>query len=156
MGVSVVCRRLPKGWARRRGLMHPDVWRASGHVQSFADPLVECRECHQRWREDQLDERACPDCDGELAAARMFYLRPETAQCIFVNFLNVLTTTRKRLPFGIAQLGKAFRNEIPDARIRADGDGVLRQARRGRGVASTLDRRGPELVNQSWSRQIET
>ncbi len=111
-------------------LMHPDVWRASGHVQSFADPLVECRECHQRWREDQLDERACPDCGGELTPARMFnlmfrtnmgpveeeaasvYLRPETAQGIFVNFPNVLTSTRKRLPFGIAQLGKAFRNEI--------------------------------------------
>ena len=111
-------------------LMHPDVWRASGHVQSFADPLVECRECHQRWREDQLDERACPDCNGELTPARMFnlmfrtnmgpieeeaasvYLRPETAQGIFVNFPNVLTSTRKRLPFGIAQLGKAFRNEI--------------------------------------------
>ena len=111
-------------------LMHPDVWRASGHVQSFADPLVECRECHQRWREDQLDERACPDCGGELTPARMFnlmfrtnmgpveeeaasvYLRPETAQGIFVNFPNVLTSTRKRLPFGIAQMGKAFRNEI--------------------------------------------
>ena len=111
-------------------LMHPDVWRASGHVQSFTDPLVECRECHQRWREDQLDERACPDCGGELTPARMFnlmfrtnmgpveeeaasvYLRPETAQGIFVNFPNVLTSTRKRLPFGIAQLGKAFRNEI--------------------------------------------
>ena len=111
-------------------LMHPDVWRASGHVQSFADPLVECRECHQRWREDQLDERACPDCGGDLTEARMFnlmfrtnmgpveeeaasvYLRPETAQGIFVNFPNVLTSTRKRLPFGIAQLGKAFRNEI--------------------------------------------
>ncbi len=111
-------------------LMHPDVWKASGHVQSFTDPLVECRECHQRWREDQLDERACPDCGGELTAARMFnlmfrtnmgpveeeatavYLRPETAQGIFVNFPNVLASTRKRLPFGIAQLGKAFRNEI--------------------------------------------
>ena len=111
-------------------LMHSDVWRASGHIQGFTDPLVECRECQKRWREDQLDERACPDCEGELTEARMFnlmfktnmgpveeeaaavYLRPETAQGIFVNFPNVLTATRKRLPFGVAQMGKAFRNEI--------------------------------------------
>ena len=111
-------------------LMHPDVWKASGHVDSFTDPLVECKECHQRWREDQLEERACPSCSGELTDARNFnlmfkthmgpvedaaaevHLRPETAQGIFVNFSNVLTATRKKLPFGIAQLGKAFRNEI--------------------------------------------
>ena len=111
-------------------LMHPDVWRASGHVDSFTDPLVECKECHQRWREDQLEERVCPACGGELTEARNFnlmfktfigpvendasvaYLRPETAQGIFVNFENVLNSTRKKLPFGIAQIGKAFRNEI--------------------------------------------
>ena len=111
-------------------LMHPDVWRASGHVESFADPLVECKECHQRWREDQLDEHKCPACGGELTEPRMFnlmfktfmgpieddasvtYLRPETAQGIFVNFNNVLNATRRKLPFGIAQIGKAFRNEI--------------------------------------------
>ncbi|MCH8205866.1 MAG: glycine--tRNA ligase [Chloroflexi bacterium] len=111
-------------------LMHPDVWKASGHVESFTDPLVECKQCHQRWREDQLEKRACPACGGELTDARLFnlmfkthmgpveedaaavYLRPETAQGIFVNFDNVLTATRKKLPFGIAQLGKAFRNEI--------------------------------------------
>ena len=111
-------------------LMHPEVWRASGHVENFADPLVECRQCHQRWREDQLTERTCPACGGELTDARMFnlmfktcmgpvedeaavvYLRPETAQGIFVNFNNVITATRKKLPFGIAQIGKAFRNEI--------------------------------------------
>ena len=111
-------------------LMHPDVWRASGHVDSFTDPLVECKECHQRWRLDQLSEHKCPSCGGELTEPRMFnlmfrtfigpveddsnvaYLRPETAQGIFVNFNNVLTSTRRKLPFGIAQIGKAFRNEI--------------------------------------------
>ncbi len=111
-------------------LMHPDVWRASGHVGSFSDPLVECKSCNQRFREDHLEGTDCPDCGGELTEARQFnlmfrtfvgpvedqaseaYLRPETAQGIFVNFDNVLTATRKRLPFGIAQIGKAFRNEI--------------------------------------------
>ncbi|MCH7786113.1 MAG: glycine--tRNA ligase, partial [Chloroflexi bacterium] len=111
-------------------LMHPDVWRASGHIESFTDPLVDCKTCHQRWREDQLSERKCPACGGELTDARNFnlmfktfmgpveedasvvYLRPETAQGIFVNFNNVLNATRKKLPFGIAQIGKAFRNEI--------------------------------------------
>lgn len=111
-------------------LMHPDVWRASGHVGSFTDPLVECRQCHLRFREDHLEGPNCPDCGGELTEARQFnlmfktfigpvedqaaeaYLRPETAQGIFVNFENVLNATRKRLPFGIAQIGKAFRNEI--------------------------------------------
>ena len=111
-------------------LMHPDVWRASGHVESFADPLVECRDCHRRWREDELAGAGCPVCGRELADPRMFnlmfrtfigavedeasvaYLRPETAQGIFVNFGNVVTATRRKLPFGIAQIGKAFRNEI--------------------------------------------
>ncbi len=111
-------------------LMHPDVWRASGHVGSFTDPLVECLECHRRFREDHLEGPNCPDCGGEFTEARQFnlmfktfigpvedqaseaYLRPETAQGIFVNFENVLNATRKRLPFGIAQIGKAFRNEI--------------------------------------------
>ena len=111
-------------------MMHPDVWRASGHVDSFTDPLGECKACHLRWREDQLSEPRCPDCGGELTEPRMFnlmfktfmgpveedasvvYLRPETAQGIFVNFNNVLTATRKKLPFGIAQIGKVFRNEI--------------------------------------------
>lgn len=111
-------------------LMHADVWRASGHIENFTDPLAECTECHQRWRIDQIDAQECPSCSGALTEPRMFnlmlktylgpvennasvaYLRPETAQGIFVNFENVLTSTRRKLPFGIAQSGKAFRNEI--------------------------------------------
>ena len=111
-------------------LMHPQVWAASGHLEGFTDPLVECKSCHLRWRSDQLEGDSCPSCGGELTEPRMFnlmfktfmgpveeeasvvYLRPETAQGMFVNFQNVLNTTRKRLPFGIAQIGKAFRNEI--------------------------------------------
>ena len=160
-------------------IMHPEVWKASGHVESFTDPLVECVVCHRRWREDQLPapsplmgegwgegevlpdaappvapaepaeaitpsplmgegrgegemlpDPVCPECDGKLTPPRMFnlmfethmgpvrseenvvHLRPETAQGIFVNFSNVVTATRRRPPFGIAQIGKAFRNEI--------------------------------------------
>ncbi len=111
-------------------LMHPKVWAASGHLEGFADPLVECKNCHLRWRSDELKGDRCPSCGGELTQPRMFnlmfktfmgpveeeanvvYLRPETAQGMFVNFQNVLSTTRKKLPFGIAQTGKSFRNEI--------------------------------------------
>ncbi|RLC60855.1 MAG: glycine--tRNA ligase [Chloroflexi bacterium] len=111
-------------------LMHPKVWEASGHLEGFSDPLVECKSCHLRRRVDDLKDNKCPSCGGELTEPRMFnlmfktfmgpvedeasiiYLRPETAQAMFVNFENVLDTTRKRLPFGIAQIGKAFRNEI--------------------------------------------
>ncbi len=111
-------------------LMHPKTWEASGHIQGFTDPLAECKECHLRWRIDELKSTNCPNCNGELTEPQQFnlmfktfigpvedkasiaYLRPETAQGIFVNFHNILNTTRKRLPFGIAQIGKAFRNEI--------------------------------------------
>ena len=114
-------------------LMHPTTWKASGHVDSFTDPLVDCKKCKQRFRQDELaDPTVCPSkgCGGELTEARNFnlmfktfmgpvedeaavvYLRPETAQGIFVNFKNVATTSRKKLPFGIAQVGKSFRNEI--------------------------------------------
>ena len=128
-------------------LMHPQVWVASGHVENFTDPLVECRSCNRRFRLDHLAEAAgmeldqadsakslevlaCPECGGELGDPRQFnlmfktymgpvedtasevHLRPETAQGIFVNFANVVNSTRKKLPFGIAQIGKAFRNEI--------------------------------------------
>jgi glycyl-tRNA synthetase len=111
-------------------LMHPQTWVASGHVEGFADPLVDCKQCKQRWRADHIKDGRCPACGGELTEPRMFnlmfktfvgpvedeasvvYLRPETAQGIFVNFQNVQTTTRRKLPFGIAQMGKSFRNEI--------------------------------------------
>jgi glycyl-tRNA synthetase len=142
-------------------LMHPTVWKASGHVDHFTDPMVDCRECKRRFRADQVDEMAwihyceatkgnkftiaggeackhcgarrtlCPECGrGELTAPRLFnlmfktfmgpveedaavvFMRPETAQGMFVNFLNAATTSRKKIPFGIAQIGKSFRNEI--------------------------------------------
>ncbi|SVB08140.1 uncharacterized protein METZ01_LOCUS160994 [marine metagenome] len=111
-------------------LMHPEVWVASGHTETFTDPLVECKTCNHRFRADHLDSELCPDCNGELTdpqnfnlmfrtflgpmetSAHQVYLRPETAQGIFVNFQNVLTSSRKRLPFGIGQIGKSFRNEI--------------------------------------------
>jgi len=113
-------------------LMHPDVWKASGHVDTFVDPMVDCRNCQSRFRADELEADVCPSCGarGQFTEPRMFnlmlrtfvgpveedaavvYLRPETAQGIFVNFENVLNSMRKKLPFGIAQIGKAFRNEI--------------------------------------------
>jgi len=114
-------------------LMAPRVWEASGHLATFTDPLVDCRNCKERFRADQLPASgACPNCGAKdsFTEARNFnlmfktfvgpveddasvaYLRPETAQGIFVNFANVQTTTRKKPPFGIAQVGKSFRNEI--------------------------------------------
>jgi glycyl-tRNA synthetase len=114
-------------------LMHPQVWVASGHVEGFTDPLVDCKVCKKRFKADDQDiihTNKCPECGGELTEARQFnlmfktfigpveeeaaivYLRPETAQGIFTNYLNVLTAMRRKLPFGIAQIGKAFRNEI--------------------------------------------
>jgi len=111
-------------------LMHPLVWVTSGHVESFADPMVDCKSCKMRFRAEEVEGEKCPDCGGELTETRQFnlmfkthmgavedeasvvYLRPETAQGIYVNFLNVLGPSRQKLPFGIAQIGKAFRNEI--------------------------------------------
>jgi glycyl-tRNA synthetase len=117
-------------------VMNPRVWEVSGHVGGFSDPMVDCRNCKLRFRAEDLKgppaEIACPNCGsrGTLTEPRQFnlmfsthvgpvedsatvaYLRPETAQGIFVNFDNVATTTRKKLPFGIAQIGKSFRNEI--------------------------------------------
>lgn len=119
-------------------LMHPKIWEASGHVANFVDPLVDCKTCKGRFRADQLEHARCgqkpsktpKECGGELTEPRSFnlmfktfmgaledqsavvYLRPETAQGIYVNFLNVMNTARQKIPFGIAQIGKAFRNEI--------------------------------------------
>ena len=117
-------------------VMNPRVWEVSGHVGGFSDPMVDCRNCKHRFRSDDLKgppaEIACPSCGqrGTLTEPRQFnlmfkthvgpveesasvaYLRPETAQAMFVNFANVLNTTRRKLPFGIAQIGRSFRNEI--------------------------------------------
>lgn len=119
-------------------LMHPQVWVTSGHVANFTDPLIDCKTCKGRFRADKLAECRCPikpsktplECGGELTEARKFnlmfktfmgpvedetavvYMRPETAQGIYVNFLNVKNSSRQKIPFGIAQIGKAFRNEI--------------------------------------------
>jgi glycyl-tRNA synthetase len=111
-------------------LSPPAIWEASGHLSNFTDPMVDCRSCKERWRADQIGE-TCPNCGSkDLTEARSFnlmfkthagpvedeghvaYLRPETAQGMFTNFANVLRTTRRKPPFGIAQVGKAFRNEI--------------------------------------------
>ncbi|MDB5239209.1 MAG: glycyl tRNA synthetase [Candidatus Parcubacteria bacterium] len=116
-------------------LMNQRTWEASGHVAGFSDPLVECKKCHHRFRADQLDPelaaaKKCPDCGGALGDVKQFnmmfktqigagedsaavsYLRPETAQGMFVNFKNILDSQHPKLPFGMAQIGKAFRNEI--------------------------------------------
>ncbi len=129
-------------------LMHPKVWQASGHLESFTDPLVDCKKCKKRFRADHIlpagsvkpdlgtmkekskKKPVCPECGGELTEVRQFnlmfrtfmgpiedessvvYLRPETAQGIFVNFKNIRESMRLKLPFGIAQIGKSFRNEI--------------------------------------------
>src|SRR3989344_6516472 len=129
-------------------LMHPKIWEASGHVEGFTDPLVDCKKCKRRFRADHIvktdgpitpqwlkkefEEKSpkCPECGGDLTRVRKFnlmmetrlgaledagskvYMRPETAQAIYVDFLTIKQTSRKKIPFGIAQIGKAFRNEI--------------------------------------------
>lgn len=117
-------------------IISPKVWEASGHIKEFKDSLVECKKCHKRFRPDKLSKDKntkvlnCPECGGEFTKERLFsgmfkttigpveeegivtYLRPETAQNIFINFKNVLNSTNYRIPFGIGQIGKAFRNEI--------------------------------------------
>jgi len=112
-------------------ITNPTVWEKSGHVEGFSDKLVECKKCHHRFKADDLAKmEKCPDCEGELTNEKSFntmfktfvgpvedststaYLRPETAQNIFINFDNVRQAMRLKVPFGIAQIGKAFRNEI--------------------------------------------
>lgn len=112
-------------------IMNPKVWEASGHVSGFSDPLVECTKCKRRFRADQLEDATkCPECEGKFGESRQFnmmfkthigaaedessvsYLRPETAGGIFVNFKNVVDSFHPKLPFGVGQIGKAFRNEI--------------------------------------------
>lgn len=112
-------------------LMRQEVWQASGHVGNFSDPMVECGKCKSRFREDQIeDKKKCAECKGDLGEVRQFnmmfqtkvgalddssavsYLRPETAQGMFVNFKNTVDAFHPKLPFGMAQIGKAFRNEI--------------------------------------------
>lgn len=111
-------------------ITHPKVWEASGHVKSFVDPLSECKSCHKRFMQDDLKENKCPDCGGELTEPKNFnilmqtelgviegekvraYLRGEACQNIYLNFKNVLQTIRLKVPFGICQIGKAFRNEV--------------------------------------------
>jgi len=110
-------------------IMNPKVWEASGHIQAFTDPLVECKACHHRFRADKVKD-VCPDCGGTFTESKKFnlltevyigtvednkikaYLRGEITQGVFVNFSNVVSSTRVKIPFGIAQVGKAFRNEI--------------------------------------------
>ena len=112
-------------------IMPPKIWEASGHLGAgFADELVECKNCHKRFRLGELKEKKCPDCNGEFTEAKKFnlmmktfvgsiedenavaYLRAETCQGIYINFKNVLDSMRLKIPFGIAQVGKSFRNEI--------------------------------------------
>ena len=113
-------------------IMNPKVWQASGHVDTFTDPMVECSKCHNRFRADKIDNKTCPNCGAKdsFGEERQFnmmfrtqvgpidddnalaYLRPETAQGIFTNYKNVVDTIYPDLPFGLAQVGKAFRNEI--------------------------------------------
>jgi len=112
-------------------LMNQKVWQATGHVSGFSDPLSECKKCKKRFRTDQMENsKKCPDCGGEMAEPKQFnmmfkthvgaiqddtsisYLRPETAQGMFVNYKNILDSYHPKLPFGMAQVGKAFRNEI--------------------------------------------
>ena len=161
-------------------LMHPRTWEASGHLEGFTDPLVQCLgKCKRRWREDHLREAQpegelhCPECGGELSEPRNFnlmfethmgpvqdegsqvFLRPETAQGIFVNFKNVMQFARKQPAVrhraggqGLPQRDHPGQLRLPHARVRADGDRVLRAARRGGGVARPLDGGAHALVHR--------
>ncbi|MFH1546895.1 MAG: glycine--tRNA ligase [bacterium] len=116
-------------------ITHPMVWEASGHIKNFNDEMVECKKCHKRFRVDKLDDDKCPECKGEVTNSRKYnlmmetevgvvqgektktYLRGEACQNIYLDYENVLNSTRMKIPFGIAQIGKAFRNEVTPGRI---------------------------------------
>ncbi|MDP2934233.1 MAG: glycine--tRNA ligase [bacterium] len=111
-------------------ITNPKVWEASGHVESFVDPLSECKKCHKRFKADDIEGKKCPECQGELTEPKKFnilmpvqigviegekvnaYLRGEACQTIYLNYKNILNTTRLKIPFGVCQTGKAFRNEV--------------------------------------------
>lgn len=111
-------------------ILNPKVWEASGHVKNFVDPLVECKKCHHRFKADDINAEACPDCGGALTEPKVFnilvptqlgviegekteaYLRGEACQTIYLDYKNILDTTRLKMPFGVCQIGKAFRNEV--------------------------------------------
>lgn len=111
-------------------ITNPKVWEASGHIKSFVDPLSECKKCHHRFKSDDIEDGKCPDCDGELTEPRTYnilvpteigviegekikaYLRGEACQTIYLDYRNILDSSRLKIPFGICQIGKAFRNEI--------------------------------------------
>ncbi len=177
-------------------LMNPHVWEASGHVDTFADPMVDCKDCKRRFRADELAHHVpasahghaeatpvirCPECGGELTEPRMFnlmfktfvgpveddaavvYLRPETAQGIFVNFDNVLTDHAPEAPLrhrpdrqGLPQRDHPRQLHLPRPRVRADGDRVLRQAGHGRGVARALGGGALQLVPEPRHRARRT
>jgi glycyl-tRNA synthetase len=144
-------------------IMSPRVWEASGHVATFTDPLVDCKQCKRRSRADELNEGRCPYCGGAVTEERRFnlmfktfigpveedasiaYLRPETAGGIFVNFKNVQATSRKKLPFGIAQIGKGFRNEItPGKFIFRDREFEMME------IEYFCKREDAEAIHQRW------
>ena len=149
-------------------LMNPKVWEASGHVTSFSDPLVECKNCHLRWKADDLTENKCPSCGGELTEERMFntmfktfigpveeeaavvYLRPETAQGMFVNFQNVAQHQPQAPALRHRPAGQGFPQRdyhrqlhLPQPRVRNHGVRVLRQAGHGREMVRLLGGRAP-------------
>ena len=149
-------------------IMNPKVWEASGHLKNFSDPLVECKKCHNRFRKDLLEKNQCPDCKGELMEPKQFnlmlktflgpvedesgivYFRPETAQAMFVDFKNVLDTTRRKIPFGIAQIGKAFRNEI------TPGNFIFRTREfEQMEVEYFIEEKGWEKMFDMWKKEME-
>ena len=163
-------------------IMHPQIWKASGHVDTFSDPMVDCKTCKGRFRADQTNEIPCPqkpskmvsECHGEKTAPRAFnlmfqtyvgpvrdesaiaYLRPETAQAIFAQFKNVLETSRQRVPFGISQRSHAAQFHLPFARVRADGTGIFHQAGRSGGGNLWSRGNGGGSVRSSAFRQPRT